>query len=66
MAKKVTAQVFGGDPQVFDDCATVGDVKAKMRVPNHTALLNKELATNGDALSDYDVVSLAPAVKGAQ
>lgn len=65
MAKQVKVQVFGGDAKTFDDVHTVADAKARMNVPGHTATVNGESASNGDSLSDYDFVALAPSVKGA-
>jgi len=64
MANKVTGQVFGGDPKVFDDVGTVGELKKKMNVPSHTASVNGENASDTQALADFDFVTLAPAVKG--
>jgi hypothetical protein len=65
MAVKVTAQVFGGEAKVLDGVSTISEIKQKLAVPNHTATINGEAATDSDEVSDYDFVSLAPAVKGA-
>jgi len=65
MAMKITAQVMGGQPKVFDDVETVKDIKAKLGVSNHTATVNGEPASDDQELSDYEFVTLAPAVKGA-
>lgn len=61
---KVTGQVLGGDPKVLDGVTTVGDVKGRLQVSNHTATVNGEPADDGYELSDYEFVTLSPAVKG--
>jgi hypothetical protein len=63
MAKKVTVQVVGGQSKTFD-VETVGELKQLMNVPNHTATVNGESASNSTILGDYNFVHLAPAVKG--
>ncbi len=63
MAKKVTVQVVGGSSKTVD-ASTVGELKRLMNVPNHTALVNGEAASNDTQLGDYNFVHLAPAVKG--
>lgn len=65
MANQVTAQVFGGEPKSFNDVKTVLDIKRAMSVPNHTATVNGEAASNDTVLEDFAFVTLAPAVKGA-
>jgi len=65
MAKKVTAQVVGGASKTVE-ANTVGDLKRMLNVPNHTATVNGETASNDTVLSDFNFVHLAPAVKGAQ
>ena len=61
---KVTAQVLGGDPKVIDDVGTVGGVKARLQVQGHVATVNGEPADDNYELSDFEFVSLSPAVKG--
>lgn len=65
---KVTAQVLGGDPKVLDhsDIVTVADVKARLQVPNHTATVNGDTVRDDHELSDYEFISLSPAVKGGK
>jgi hypothetical protein len=63
---KVTAQVLGGDPKVLDDCGTVGQVKSRLGVATHTATVNGEPAEDSYQLSDFEFVSLSPAVKGGK
>jgi hypothetical protein len=61
---KVTAQVLGGDPKLLDDVGTVGQVKSRMNAAGHTATVNGEPADDDHQLSDYEFVTLSPAVKG--
>lgn len=61
---KVTGQVLGGDPKVLDNVSTVADVKRQLQATNHTATVNGESAEDNYELSDYEFVTLAPAVKG--
>ncbi len=61
---KVTVQVAGGSPQVRE-VGTVGDLKSQMSLSNHAATVNGEPADNSRRLTDYEFVTLAPAVKGA-
>jgi len=61
---KVTAQVLGGDPKLLEDVRTVADVKSRLQVPSHTATVNGETADDNYQLSDYEFVTLSPAVKG--
>lgn len=63
MASKVTVQVVGGSSKTVT-ASTVGELKRLMNVPNHTATLNGDSASNDTQLSDYSFVHLAPAVKG--
>lgn len=67
MAKKIRAQVLGGAEKTLadDSVKTVGDVKRQMGVSeNYEATVNGEPADNDYQLSDFEYVSLAPAVKG--
>jgi hypothetical protein len=61
---KVHAKVTGGDP-IELTVDTVGEVKRKLSVPNHTANVNGRTAGDQDLLKDEDFVLLAPAAKGA-
>lgn len=61
---KVVVKVTGGTPTEIDAC-TVGDIKKKFSLLNHTASVNQEPAADDYRLNDDDYVSLAPAVKGA-
>lgn len=65
MAQKVTAQAVGGQPKVFDNIETVGELKEQMNLGSYQASVNGEPADDDYALSDYEFVSLAPKVKGA-
>ena len=64
MANNITAQVLGGTPQSGIEANTVGDVKSKLGVPNHSASVNGQPASDSTVLSSYQFVSLSPAVKG--
>lgn len=61
----VTAQAIGGKPQLVQDVATVGDIKAKLALTNYAATINGEPAEDGDELEDGQFVTFAPQVKGA-
>jgi sulfur carrier protein ThiS len=61
---KVNAKVVGGDITELE-VGTIADLKHRLGVPNHTAMVNGQPAQNDQALRDEDFVSLAPAVKGA-
>jgi hypothetical protein len=61
---KVTAQVLGGEVKVLEDVFDVGEVKAELQVPEHTATVNGEPADDDYELEDYEFVSLSPSVKG--
>ena len=64
MARNITAQVLGGDPKVLHDVHTVRDVKSRLGASTHTVAVNGEPAGDDYQLSDYEHVSLSPAVKG--
>lgn len=64
MAKNITAQVLGGEAQIGLQAANVGEIKQQLGVPNHSASVNGQPADNSTVLSDYQFVSLSPAVKG--
>lgn len=61
---KVHAQVVGGEIKEVS-MSTVGDVKKYMNADKYTATVNGDPANNDQRLTDFDFVSLAPAVKGA-
>lgn len=64
-SKNVTGHVVGGQPKLFDDCETVGCIKKRLAVETgYVASVNGDPADDDYELSDYDHVSLAPAVKG--
>lgn len=65
MAQKVTAQVLGGQPKVFDGVSTVEEVKQKMAATSYAATVNGEPASDDYELDDYEFVTLAPPSKGA-
>lgn len=66
MAKKVTAQVVGGDPLTFDDLETIGDLRKEMDLgPEFTATMNDEPAKDDTKLTSFAYVSFAESVKGA-
>lgn len=65
MAQKVTVQAVGGQPKVFDNIETVGELKEQMNLGSYQASVNGEPADDDYELSDYEFVSLAPKVKGA-
>lgn len=60
---KVTVCVLGGQPQNII-ANTVGDVKRKLGLENHTASVNGSPKGNDQELTDYQYISLAPSVKG--
>ena len=64
-AKNVTGHAVGGQPKIFNDCSTVGCIKKKLGVEvGYVASVNGEPADDDYELSDFEFVSLAPAVKG--
>lgn len=66
-AKNVTGQVVGGSVKILNDCATVGCVKKRLGVETgYVASVNGEPADDDHELSDFEFVSLAPAVKAGQ
>ena len=65
-AENVTVKILGGQEKVLEVfTGTVGDLKASMNVPNHTALVNGQPAADDDTIASFSFVRLAPAVKGA-
>lgn len=60
---KVNAQVVGGQIQQIE-ANTVREVKQKLNAANYAAAVNGEPASDDQELSDYEYVSLSPAVKG--
>lgn len=64
-AKKVTAQVLGGESQVLDCCSTVQDAFDDLELDgNYTATVNGEPVDFDYELSDYEFLCFSPAVKG--
>ena len=61
---KVQAQVLGGEIKQLDDVNAVTDVKSRLQATNHVATVNGEPVEDDYQLSDYEFVSLSPAVKG--
>lgn len=61
---KVQAQVVGGDIKAYD-AATVGELKAQMKLTNYQASVNGEPAEDHEELNDFEFVSFAQQVKGA-
>lgn len=61
---KVIVQVTGGQKQELE-AATVGEVKQKLQATGYTANLNGNPAKDEQSLNAYDLVTLAPPVKGA-
>lgn len=61
---KVTVQCIGGEPQQ-KEVVTLGELKRSMDAFGYTATVNGEPEGDDYVLSDYEFVSLAPAVKGA-
>jgi hypothetical protein len=61
---KVHAQVMGGDIKELADVSSVADVKSRLQATNHTATVNGEAVEDDYELSDFEFVTLAPAVKG--
>lgn len=61
---KVYGQVLGGSVKEVE-VKTVGDVKAILDAKTHTATVNGNPQPDSYELKDYEVVNLAPAVKGA-
>jgi hypothetical protein len=64
MGKKVTAQALGGQARTLDDAQTVRAVKEAMGLPNYTASVNGNPASDSDTVPDYAFVSLSAPVKG--
>ena len=61
---KVQVQVTGG-ALTQQEAATVGELKQKLSVPNHQAVVNGDAAGDDFQLEDFQFVALAPSVKGA-
>jgi len=64
MANNVKAQVIGGQVHSLDGVCNVGDVKRRLDCVGYTATVNGEPEGDDYSLSDFEFVSLAPAVKG--
>jgi hypothetical protein len=64
-AKKVTAQVLGGESQVLDCCSTVQDAFDDLELEGqYTATINGEPVDFDQELNDYEFLCFSPAVKG--
>lgn len=65
---KVNVQVLGGQIQQIEvaEGTTVREIKNRLSVPSHTAVVNGESASDDQVLSAFEFVSLAPSVKGGQ
>lgn len=65
-AKNITAQVIGGEPQVFDnDLQTVQDAYDALGLEgSYAATVNGEPADMDQELEDFEFVTFSPAVKG--
>lgn len=64
-AKKVTAQVLGGESQVLDCCSTVQDAYEDLELEgSYTATINGEPVDFDTELNDYEFLCFSPAVKG--
>ena len=59
---RITAQVAGGTRK-DGEARTVAELKQKLSVPNHTAVVNGENEEDGYELKDGDFVSLAQPLK---
>lgn len=59
---RVTAQIAGGTRKE-GEARTVGELKAKLNVPGHIAVVNGENESDDHVLSDNDFVALAQPVK---
>lgn len=60
---KVFVQVSGGAAKEMD-IGTVADVKRALNLDKYSAAVNGEPVDDDHELSDYEVVTLAPNVKG--
>lgn len=59
---RVTAQISNGTRKE-GEASTVGELKAKLNVMGHTAVVNGDTQDDDFKLSDNDFVSLAQPVK---
>lgn len=65
MAKKVTAQVTGGQTKTFDDVNSVDDVRLQLGISaEYTANVNGDPAEMSENVEDYAFVTFAEKVKG--
>lgn len=63
---QITAKVLGGQLKEFN-VETVAELKGIMGLgTNYAATVNGETIDGDGGLSDYDFVTLSPAVKGGQ
>lgn len=61
---KVISHVIGGSP-TEKEASSIGELKAQLGLSNYSAKLNKEPASDDQALEDGDLVTFAQQVKGA-
>ena len=65
MAKNVTGQILGGDPEAGIAADTVLEVFEALGLDGaYTATINGEPAEMEDSLDEYSFVCFSPAVKG--
>jgi len=62
---KVIVKVLGGSLQELE-ASTVGEIKGKLSLSNHSVTVNGESAENDQELLEGQLVTLAPSVKGGQ
>lgn len=65
-ANNVIGQVVGGQKRVFDDCSTVGDIRAKLGIgANYAGAIEGVNQPDSAQLHDNQYVSFSEQVKGA-
>jgi len=62
---KVIVKVLGGSLQELE-ASTVGEIKEELSLSSHSATVNGESASDDQELSDGELITLAPSVKGGQ
>lgn len=60
---KVIVKVLGGSLQELE-ASTVGEIKEKLELSSHSAAVNGEPASDDASLSDGQLITLSPSVKG--
>lgn len=62
---KIYYKIQGGSgAPIAAEASTVGELKRKLGYEKYSAAINGEAASDGDSLSEDNMVTLAPAVKG--